>query len=374
MTRLLTFLLLVLAAPLAAQDDDGRFLFGDDAFVAGQSAILRETGRDDAFLAGETVRLAAPVSGTAHMVGRWVEVTADVGDALYAAGQRVEVTAPVTADAALAGQKVSLSAPVGGDLRAFGSEVRLDAPVAGSAIVAAEFVTLDAAIGGDMAVTARDLTFGSAARVGGTLYLYEDMPGETPVPETVAPADRIERRAAERWDDGIDGYAPVRPRRMLQGFLGGVLVITLIAAGFAVIAPQTLAGLRAQVLAAPGRALLTGFVAVSALVGAGVVLALTLIGLLVTPAAWLVAGLTGLAGYVVGAYALGVWIIGRFGGALPDDTRDRALAAGVGALAAGLAGLVPFLGWLFVLALSLTGAGAVTIRLFQPRLFAGADS
>ncbi|MDX2485040.1 MAG: hypothetical protein QNK42_15410, partial [Pseudodonghicola sp.] len=66
---------------------------------------------------------------------------------------------------------------------------------------------------------------------------------------------------------------------------------------------------------------------------------------------------------VVGAYAFGVALLSAAGRALPDGIGERALAAGVGALAAGLIGLVPFLGWLFVLLVLLTGLGALAIRL-----------
>ena len=54
----------------------------------------------------------------------------------------------------------------------------------------------------------------------------------------------------------------------------------------------------------------------------------------------------------------------------PDSIGTRAMAAGVGALAVGLIALIPFLGWLFAIALALTGVGAIAIWLFQPKFFA----
>ena len=65
--------------------------------------------------------------------------------------------------------------------------------------------------------------------------------------------------------------------------------------------------------------------------------------------------------------------VGPSGGSEPDSIADRATAAGVGALTAGIIGLIPFLGWLFVLALVLAGLGAITIRTIRPAFFADAQ-
>ena len=45
------------------------------------------------------------------------------------------------------------------------------------------------------------------------------------------------------------------------------------------------------------------------------------------------------------------------------------VAAGVGALVAGIIGLIPLLGWIFVLALVLSGIGAITLRVIRPAFF-----
>lgn len=134
--------------------------------------------------------------------------------------------------------------------------------------------------------------------------------------------------------------------------------------------PGPLAALRRQVLAAPFRSLWFGFLALSTLAGAGILLAMTLIGLLVTPAAVLAALAAGFVGYVIGAYALGVGLVMALGRPEPASLGARALAAGAGALVAGFVALVPLIGWLFVLALTLAGVGALTLRVLRPSFFA----
>jgi hypothetical protein len=95
---------------------------------------------------------------------------------------------------------------------------------------------------------------------------------------------------------------------------------------------------------------------------------MTLIGILLSPAAILLAGLTAFAGYVIAAYAFGAGLLIMTGQGEPDSTGDRVLAAGLGALLAGIISLIPFFGWLFVLVLTLTGVGALAQRLIGPRL------
>ncbi|KUF12848.1 hypothetical protein AVJ23_02315 [Pseudoponticoccus marisrubri] len=371
--------LVLLAAPAAAQEAGERFELGSDLYLAGETATLDAEGRDDAFMAGARVTLQAEITGTAHMAGRFVEVTAPVGGSLYAAAQRITIEATIAEDALLAAQRIEVDAPVQGDLRVMGSEIEIDAPVGDTLMVAGEIVELDAPVTGDVALMANEARFGPEARIGGRLILYEEEPGALAVPERVVPADRIERRD---FDGRVEGAtrALSKPKAKAQkdspaqepiSFLLGVLVVAVLGAALAVLAPATMASMRAHVLRAPGQGLMTGFVTVSALLGGTFVLGATVIGLIAAPFLLIGAVLACVAGYVVGAYALGAWGLSLFGGGMPDSNGDRAIAAAIGALSAGLIGLIPFLGWLFVLALCLTGAGAVTQRLFRPRLFAG---
>lgn len=358
---ILTTVLLTTAA--LADEEGGRFAIGSDAFRAAQTLTFSEEGRADLFLGGERVRATADITGSAHVAGRWLTLSGDIGGNAYAMGQQVAVTGAVAGNATLFGQEITLRGPVAGNLRASGSEVEIAGDIGGYAMLAAERVELNSAISGDLALTARQVTFGPDARVAGMLTLYEAHPGSVTVPASVAPADRIERRQSEDWRHDWRGPQMVSWRGVLGGFVFGVLVVAAVAALIAALVPEALAAMRRRILDRPGRTLGAGFVALSAISGAGLVVALTGIGILLTPAFFLLAVLAGFFGYVVGAYAFGVALLSAAGRALPDGIGERALAAGVGALAAGLIGLVPFLGWLFVLLVLLTGLGALAIRL-----------
>lgn len=361
-------LIAVLTGTVAmAEDEGGDYAIGKDVFSASQTVTFTEPDRDDLFLAGERVTIGTDAAGSAHVFGRWLSLDGAIGANAYAAGQRVTVKGAVGGNATLLGQTVQVTAPVAGNLRATGSDVKLTGDVGGYAMIAAERLDLDATVAGDLALTARSVDFGTDARVEGTLHLYEAQPGSLKVPASVAPEDRIERHKSEAWKKDHRGGL-VSWRGMIGGFLFGVLVVAAVAALIAALVPEALAAMRRRILDRPGRTLGLGFVTLSALAGAGLVVALTGIGILLTPAFFLLAGVAGFFGYVVGAYALGVAVLRAAGRHLPDSIGDRALAAGVGALLAGVIGLVPFLGWLFVLAVLLTGLGALAVRLLPEQL------
>jgi len=368
----LAILISVLATAAARADEaGGRFAIGADAFRAAQTVVFAEGGHADLFLAGERARAEADISGTAHLAGRWLTQSGDVGGNLYALGMEISVTGAVAGNATLFGSEVTVRGPVAGNLRATGSKLEVTGDVGGYALLAGERVALDAAVAGDVALTAREVDFGPDARVAGTLTVYEAHPGDLAVPASVAPADRVERRKIEEWDADFGTPGGVSWRGALGGVLFGILVVAGVAALIAALVPDALAAMRRRILDRPLRSFGAGFVALSALSGAGLVVALTGIGILLTPAFFLLAGLAGFFGYVVGAYAFGVALLSAAGRALPDSIGDRALAAGVGALAACLIWLVPFLGWLFALAVTLTGLGALTLRLLPDHMLGG---
>lgn len=73
-----------------------------------------------------------------------------------------------------------------------------------------------------------------------------------------------------------------------------------------------------------------------------------------------------MAGYVIGVYVLGVGVMGAGGRDLPSSLGDKALAAFVGAIIAAIIALVPLVGWLAVMVMTLAGIGALVIRVLAP--------
>ena len=366
MIRHLAACLLVLAVPVAAQEPEDSVRIGDDVFMAGGSAVLQAAGADDVFAAAERVDIAAPVGGSALLAGRRVTTDAAVGGDLYAFGADVTVAAPVGGDATLAGYDVNVTAEVGADLRASGRHVRVAAPVAGSALLAGATVHIDAAIAGDAEVTAGELSFGPGGRVGGRLTLHEDRP--QPVPESAVPPDRIERVPADPHEFDRVGAPRLGWLALGSGFLIGVVVVAALGVIVASIAPEGLDGLRRVAGARPFRTFWVGFFTLAALIGAAVIATLSIVGIVAAPLLLALALALALLGYVIGVYLVGLAAWDRLGQLAPDSFPERALAALIGAALVGLVALVPFLGWLVLLALSLTGLGALCAAWLRPEI------
>jgi hypothetical protein len=368
MIRLLLGLLL-LAAPALAQDSDEEvFRFGGDAFAAGGTVILDEAGFDDVFAAGERVEIAAAIGGSAHLAARRTVSGGEVGGDLYAMGADVTVSAPVAGDASLAGYDVSVGAAIGGDLRAAGRQVRLTAPVAGSALIAGDTVSIDATITGDAAIEADTLDFGPDARIDGRLLLYGRDAAAIEVPPGVAPADRIERHPDRERPDAPGPLPDSTPGWLAigAGFVGGAVVLAILVFLAALIAPFGMERLGARIADRPFRTFWIGFLTLAVMIGATVLAIMTIVGILAAPAIMLAIVLGCFAGYLVAVYLLGraIWIWS--GQLAPDTIGERALVAVIGAVAVSLLALVPFLGWLALLVLTLTGLGAISIALFRP--------
>lgn len=361
------FAVLLPLAPAAAQEPDAALDLGGDVYRSGNAVLLAEEGARDVFLVGERVQLEAPIAGAAHLAGRRVEVAGAIGGDLYAMAGDLSVAGPVAGAASLAAYDLAVTGDIAGNLRATGGHIDLGGAVGGSALVAGRDVTIGGAIAGDVELTAETLAFGEGARIDGRLTLYEaDDDAPLVVPGSVAPPERIERRlldddAMMPRMDGPDWFV------VAAGLLLGALILAALATIAATIAPVGMSRLRAIVAEGPFRTLGAGFLTQAALIGGAVLLTVTVIGVFIAPFAILAAILLGIVGYIVAVYLLGVWAITRAGALEPDTFPEYALAALVGALLAGLLTLIPFVGWLVLLALSFTGVGAITVARLRGR-------
>ncbi|MDE0524881.1 MAG: hypothetical protein OXH79_23345 [Boseongicola sp.] len=367
------FLILItclVAMPARSEDDSARFDFGGDAFRAGMSVTHDAAGVDDLFMAGDRVTGRVDITGSAHLAGRKVTMEGAVSGDVYAAGEDVAIQGDVSGDASLLGRTVSV-ARVGGDLRAAASELQVNGNIGGNAIIAGRDVVFDAAVGGDVTLAARNVDWGEAASIAGRLIIHEEELGDLEVPERVASVDRVERREVE----GREVERQQEPRRShwrssIGDFLFEVIVVTILAVLIAALMPTRLAKMQRQVLARPIHTLWLGFLSLSAVTGASILLAVTIVGLPLVAALVLLAFVGTIAGYAVATYVLGARLLLATGRPEPDSIGSRGIAAGAGALAAAVIGLIPFLGWLFAIALALAGIGAITAQSIRPVFFA----
>lgn len=351
-----------------AQEMTNSFDFGSDVFQSGSTVVFKSKGADDIFMVGESIRSEEAITGTAHLLGRKISISGNIGGDAYAAGMDVSLDASITGDATLTGYNLDVG-EVNGDLRVSGANIVISGPVSGYALIAGDEVKFESVISGNVNIAASEITFTDGARIDGKLTLYEEKPGEIEVPSYVISEERIERKDASKWSDVASDITIWDWRSALWQFVVGVITISAITALIAIMAPKKLANLRRDILDRPFTNLLLGFLAQSAIIGSIILLMLTLIGFLIAPAALLLALISGFAGYIVAAYAFGVGLLLAFGKSEPSSIGTRAFAAVVGALSVAIIGLIPFFGWLFVLALVLSGIGAITVWIFRPKSF-----
>lgn len=360
---LLVALAAILAVPAAADGEGGTFVFGGDSYLAGRAVSVTGAVPGALFAVGGRVGVDAPVAGSAHLAGRRVAVREEVSGDLYAMGYRISVEAPVGRDASLTGAEIALSAPVSGNLRAAGAEIVISDTIGGAALLTGSSIELDGAISGDAVIAADELHFGPHARVGGRLSIATDDPEEVDVPSGVADPARVEITRLRRGDLDVPDEISAAGRRTFLSILANLLVtavlVGIVAAVAVAVAPGSVARVRRAALARPLRAILAGFVTLSALVGSGIVLALTLVGLFLTPAAILVSVLAVLAGYVAGAYILGIGLWSALGKPIPEELPRRAGLGALGALVAGLVAMIPVIGWIAWMVLVFLGLGGI---------------
>jgi hypothetical protein len=368
----LAALVLLPAAAYAQGADAERFSLGGDDYVAGQTSTLTSPVSHDAFMAGFDVSLQSPVTGDAHLAGYNVNVAGNVGADLYAVGFGINVSTPIAGDVTAAGNSIVLlpEGSVGGNLRLGGQTVTVDAPVAGSALVAAQTATLASTIGGDFQFSGVTLNFSSDARVDGTLTIRAPRPID--VPATVASADRVVFQELEELDR-VNGPAQVAletvqsmsPWVVILPVLVwnlALLVIGLI--GFAVF-PNNSTRLYQVVTARPWFTWGVGFIALSALIGAVVVLGMTIIGLPLIPVEILVLILAWILAQIAGAYLVGSRILTAF---RFESAAIMKQLAGlfVGLVVLWLVGLIPIIGYLVWFAALVLGFGAMARLAFTP--------
>ncbi len=359
--------LAAMSAKAQTTDDDTSVLnFGGDRYAAGEDLRLDDVTAGDLFAAGEELELTAAIGGAVHMIGRTVEIEAAPGGAVYAAGYEVTVSADLPGPATLFGAEVRVEGGVGGNLRLFAQDAEITGALSGSALFVARELTLDAPVAGDLMLAADEIDWGEGASVAGQVILYVEEGERVEVPARVAPAERVEQREMEEFRGDVGpSVADLRRgavRTALFGFVMSVLFVAALATAAVAIAPERVAHWRETALARPGRSVVAGFLLLSTIVGSGFVIALTIIGIPLLPALLFGAGLAGYVGYVLGSYILGVGLGQRLGNDLPEGVLQKAGLAARGAVVAGLIGLIPFLGWLVVLALAFAGLGAIVLH------------
>lgn len=361
------------AEPKAGEHVTWSGTVGDDIFSAGQSVDVDATVEGDAFVAGGEVSVAGVLQDSVYAAGGQLRLTSDVANDLIAAGGNIETDGHVGDNLVLAGGNVRIASEVGGRAIAAGGNVRLDraAVVHGDAWLSGGNLRLDGDVGGgarltggeifisghvvgDVEARGQSVQVASDAKIDGNLTVFS--PDQPQIDDGAAiggTVDYQETQGGPNWvRTAIIGAIFVTIVIYLYLFIVGLLII-LICPGFV---RRNAEILRQQGFVAFGIGALIVLVTPIVLL----ILCVTVIGI---PFA-IVAGLLYLAALMLCIPFVGTtfaqWFAGRKGAVV---SRGRLiLLYAVILLVFWIVGLIPLLGGLIWMLLTMLGLGVVTLQ------------
>ncbi|MDH3308547.1 MAG: hypothetical protein OEO77_13650 [Acidimicrobiia bacterium] len=341
-------LVLALLAPVAAQTTDvgkagGKFRTGDSVEIA----------------AGETF------GENLYAFAGTIEVNGTLDGDLVASAGSISIDGTVTGDVTVAGGQLTVSGEVGGDIRFAGGQLQVDGLVEGDVAVVGGSVDLDGDVGSDVLFGAGQVNIKGdvAGQIYGGAGNYERT-GTVVGPEDVTVDVDEEPTATDRVVGGL--------YRFIALFLVGALVL--------LVARRPLETVLTRARQRPGASLLSGLVALAAVV------ALLVVSIVLGIIWSIVFGLSGL-GLLVGTYwfaffvlwvlvALALFLLVVYAAPIVTAiTGSRLILAGqdsvwlqLGALALGLVvylvvTAIPFVGWLIGVVAVLLAAGAIVLAM-----------
>lgn len=335
----------------------------EDVLAAANQGTVSSPVQGDVTAVGQSIRTSGAVTGSVTLVANSISVTGSVGNDAWLAGSSVSLNSRIADNAYVAGSNVELGpeSSVAGDLLAAGSMVTVLGDVTGDIRAAGGTMRIEGTVGGDARLQAGRVELGPNAVVRGDL-IYK-----SPNRAEIAPGARVLGRTV---------YTQSERQREGPGF-GGVLLFWLwwLAAGIVLGAV-----LLALFPAATGAAVATvrdsfwlsfgvGLVALVATPLLCLLVAITLVGIPLAVAVFLVyLVLLHIAG-VFTALALGEWVLQRF----RRPSVHPLLVLALGLLILGILMLIPFVGAIVVLVAVATGLGAFLMSWWRRREAAGRE-
>ena len=328
---------------------NGEVLEGDFYALANSIQIDGRLDGDLATLADQVV-VAGRVDGDLFAAAYTIDLRGPIGDATRVVGQRINVDTVIDGDLFATGTDIVVTdnARIAGSVIAAGSQVEIEGTVENDVRVAAGVIVIRGTVQGDVSITADRLDLGSGARIVGDL----DYRARTPLsPEAAAQVEGAVRyeEPPEEEAGGTAWGVVFWFWQMLAALLTGIVVVAL----FRGVVQRQVASFADQTTLSA----LLGFAAFLLIPVTALIAMITLVGLPIGFAAVL---LFGLALYTA-KLPVAVWIGDRLLGLAGRPGASPYAAMALGVLALYLLFAVPYVGWLFWLAATWLGLGAMVV-------------
>ena len=255
---------------------------------------------------------------------------------------------------------VLVEGEVEGDVSSGFGDIEIDGPVRGDVDAGFGNVTINGPVGGNVKAGFGDLNLEQNAQIDGEIYV-----GHGTIREH--PEAQLQGSQEIGMISGFEGEKP--PFEDYFSDMIGWALMTLVLVGaavlLAVVVPGPLRASARSLETSPGRSLVLGLGSFPAMIVLSILLAITGVGILLLILLWPVYLLFGPS---VAAYFLGRKVVLATGRYRAGD----ALAAVVGAVLVAVVFLIPFLGGLIFVALTLLGTGGAVLALLARRHSRGA--
>lgn len=339
----------------------GQFV-GDDLYAASRNVTVAGDVAGDLLAAGSNVYVSGLVQGDAVVSGGSVNVSGSVRDDVRAAGGKVLISGPVGDDVAAAGGQIHLlsGSVVNGNVYAAGKRITIDGNVNGVLNVTGGEVVINGFIGRDANIKAGRVTLGERAVITGNFSYTAERAAQVMQGARIGGQTRFTQSTRGLPAEGDLITTPLK--LFFKGAAASFYVVSFLMyfAGALVLVwllRSHARGLLDRTAADPGRALLVGLIVA---VVAPVALVMVMFSVIGLPLALL----------FMGVYLLWFGLASFFAPVLLGSWLDKVLfkrsryelnwkTVLLGAVALSLLGLVPFLGGLAGLALTLTAFGGL---------------
>jgi cytoskeletal protein CcmA (bactofilin family) len=287
-------------------------------------------------------------------IGAEVEISEPVHGPVNAAGGRIRLNAAVDGSARLAGGKVEIGpdAVIGKNASLAGGSVTVEGAVRNNLQAAGGQVTINGPVGGDASIAAGTLELGPNARIGGKLTFRGGKLNRDPGAQVAGAVEHVPSRVRAHRHERTPG------ERFLRGWMW-TLGLMLLAAIIAGVLPGPSQRMAQELRERPWMTPLLGFIALTSIPIAAVLVMVTIIGIPL--------GLLALLGYVALLLIGYVWLSVVVGGLLLD--RFKAETAALTAWRVGAAVLtmlviallvrIPIVGGFVAFAALIVGVGMI---------------
>ena len=323
-----------------------------DLYIGGEA--IRVEGRVDGDLAAAARRVVVDgrVDGDLFAAANAVDLGGPVGDSTRVVARRLHVDTTIDGDLVAAVQEliVTGNARIAGGVVAAGRRLEIDGTIANGARLAAGEIVIRGTVHGDANVMADRLDLAPGARITGDLDYRTRTPLSPEAAALVEGAVRYEEPPDDDLDEGGTAWGVVFWFwQTLASLLTGILFVAL----FGDVVRRLVVSIAEETTLGA----LLGFAAFLLVpVAAGIAMA-TLVGLPIGIAAVV---LFGLALYAA-KLPIAVWLGDRLLGFAGRPGASPYAAMTVGILALYVLFVVPYLGWLFWLAATWLGLGAMVV-------------